>query len=86
MSSGRLWDTPHPDPGMELGRDMEKEGGGLLVFFLSVDPSGPKPLGAREADPSLGLREQKMGSVGLPHLHLGLGVGVGVSSSWVEGP
>ena len=56
MSSGRLWDTPHPDPGMELGRDME-EGGGLLVFFLSVDPSGPKPLRAREADPSLGLRE-----------------------------
>ena len=58
---GVLWSTlghpSHPDPGMELGGDMEKEGGGLLVFFLSVDPSGPKPLRAREADPSLGLRE-----------------------------
>lgn len=58
---GVLWSTlghpPNPHPGMELGGDMEKEGGGLLVFFLSVDPSGPKPLRAWEADPSLGLRE-----------------------------
>lgn len=32
VSSGRFCDHPAPDPGMELGRDMEKEGG-LLVFF-----------------------------------------------------
>lgn len=31
VSSGRFCDHPAPDPGMELGRDMEE--GGLLVFF-----------------------------------------------------
>lgn len=34
MSSGRFWDHPTLDPGMELGRDMEKEGGSFGIFLI----------------------------------------------------
>lgn len=34
VSSGRFWDHPTPDPGMELGRDMEKEGGSFGIFLI----------------------------------------------------